>query len=196
MIGMVSQAGSFQCCKKLFKLTRNGHLASNGFCGYMIVSELNSEEHNTMADYPSTAKGGCHCGAIRYEVTKEPDDVGACHCASCRKTTGAPVVVFSVYLEKDVTFTKGSRKVYESSSGVHRTFCGDCGTPLSYESEWLGDAVIGFYVSTLDEPDLFPPKNHVFHGDKISWFDVADKLPRFLGMPGEGKEPDSFGPSK
>jgi|APSaa5957512535_1039671.scaffolds.fasta_scaffold83505_3 hypothetical protein len=52
------------------------------------------------------------------------------------------------------------------------------------------------YVSTLDEPDLFPPKNHVFHGDKISWFDVADKLPRFLGMPGEGKEPDSFGPSK
>lgn len=149
-----------------------------------------------MSNYPSKAPGGCHCGAVRYEVTSKPDYVACCHCESCRKTTGAPMVIFSTYLEKDVRFTKGERQVYHSSPGVRRTYCGNCGTPLSYESEWRGDVVIGFYVSTLDEPDQFPPQRHVFDAERVSWFHVADKLPRFLGVPAAGKEPDSFGPSE
>jgi hypothetical protein len=148
-----------------------------------------------MRAYPDKANGGCHCGSVRYEVTKEPDYVAFCHCETCRKTTGAPAVVYSVYLDKNVNFTKGERKIYQSSPGVSRTFCGECGTPLSYESEWQGDVVIGFFVGTLDEPDLFPPQRHVFHSERVEWFDAADKLPRFLGVPKAGKEPDSFGPS-
>ena len=148
-----------------------------------------------MSDYPDKAKGGCHCGAIRYEVTTKPDYVAFCHCETCRKTTGAPAVVYSVYLDKNVNFTSGQRKVYRSSPGVSRTYCQDCGTPLSYESEWQGDVVIGFFVGTMDEPDMFPPQRHVFHGQKVDWFDVADKLPRFLGVPKAGIEPDSFGPN-
>jgi len=103
--------------------------------------------------FPENARGGCQRGAIRYEVSTKPDYVAYYHCNSCRKATGAPVVTYSVYPEKNVQFVKGHRKIYESSPGVVRTFCGDCGTPLSYESEWRGDIVIGFFVSTLDEPD-------------------------------------------
>jgi len=149
-----------------------------------------------MSLYPDSAKGGCHCGSVRYEVTSEPDYVAFCHCETCRKTTGAPTVAYSVYLEKDVKFTKGQRKTYQSSPGVSRTYCGDCGTPLSYESEWLGDVVIGFFVGTMNEPDLFPPQKHAFHGERVEWFDVADNLPRFLGVPKAGNDPDSVGPSE
>jgi hypothetical protein len=149
-----------------------------------------------MSAYPDNAKGGCHCGSVRYEVTNEPDYVAFCHCETCRKTTGAPAVVYSVYLEKDVKFTEGERKIYQSSPGVSRTYCGDCGTPLSYESEWQGDVVIGFFVGTMDEPSLFPPQRHVFHGERVEWFDAADKLPRFLSAPKAGNEPDSIGPSE
>jgi hypothetical protein len=149
----------------------------------------------TMSDYPDNASGGCHCGLVRYEVTAKPEYVAICHCETCRKTTGAPAVVYSVYLDKNVNFTKGERAIYQSSPGVSRTFCRDCGTSLSYESEWLGDVVIGFFVGTLDEPDLFPPQRHVFHSERVKWFDAADELPRFLGVPKAGKNPDSFGPS-
>ncbi len=149
-----------------------------------------------MSTYPNKANGGCHCGAVRYEVTTEPDYVAFCHCETCRKTTGAPAVVYSVYLDKNVVFTVGQRKTYHSSPGVSRTYCGDCGTSLSYESEWNGDIVIGFFVGTMDEPNLFPPQRHVFHGDRVEWFDAADKLPRFLGVPKAGNEPDSIGPSE
>jgi hypothetical protein len=95
-----------------------------------------------MNDDPQKVTGGCHCGAIRYEATGEPLYVPYCHCASCRGTTGAPVVMFVNFEEKAVQFTKGERKVYHSSPGVNRTFCGDCGTPLSYEGEWGGNTII------------------------------------------------------
>ena len=37
---------------------------------------------------------GCMCGAVRYEAVGEPMTVAYCHCASCRRHTGAPVVAF------------------------------------------------------------------------------------------------------
>ncbi len=147
-----------------------------------------------MSQYPNSAAGGCLCGAVRYQTTAEPDFVAYCHCTSCRKATGAPVAVYATYLEKDVEFTKGERNTFASSPGVSRAFCADCGTPISYEAEWKGDIVIGFFVGTLDEPDNFPPQKHVAHGDRISWFDAADELPRYLGFPGAGQNPDSVGP--
>jgi hypothetical protein len=33
-------------------------------------------------------KGGCHCGAVSYEVT-HLDSLGHCHCITCRKTHSA-----------------------------------------------------------------------------------------------------------
>lgn len=138
--------------------------------------------------------GGCHCGAIRYEAFGKPVYVLYCHCESCRKTTGAPVVMFVMFMKDQVRFTKGERRIYESSPGVHRTFCSNCGTPLTWEGVWGGKTIIEVYVSTLDHPDVFAPDRHVFHGERISWFDVADRLPRYSGSSTDA-EPDSFGPA-
>jgi hypothetical protein len=41
-------------------------------------------------------------------------------------------------------------KVYESSLGIRRSFCGDCGTPLSYEAERLPSEVYDM-VGVLDK---------------------------------------------
>jgi hypothetical protein len=103
------------------------------------------------------------------------------------------MVVFVTYVQDQVRFTGAERKVYASSPGVSRTFCGECGTPLSYEAEWAGQTVVGLYISTLDHPEKFPAEKHVFETDRISWFDVADSLPRYLKLPGEGA-PDRIGP--
>ena len=148
-----------------------------------------------MSEYPEHAEGGCLCGAVRYGATAAPDYVAYCHCTSCRKATGAPAVVYATYLERDVSFTKGERKSYESSPGVQRTFCESCGTPLSYEAEWNGDIVVGFFVGTLDDPSRFPAQKHVAHGERVSWFDASDSLPRFKTFPGEDLSPDSHEPA-
>jgi len=124
--------------------------------------------------------GGCLCGAIRYEVAGRPVSTIYCHCTSCRKHTGAPVVALVGYKCDQVNFTKGQRKLYESSPGVKRAFCSQCGTPLT----WEGDGgefgpLVEVLISTLENPNDFTPESHLHHGERISWFETTDNLPRY-----------------
>lgn len=42
------------------------------------------------------ADGGCACGAIRYRVEGRPLVSSVCHCRTCRKTAGAPLVPWEI----------------------------------------------------------------------------------------------------
>jgi len=133
-----------------------------------------------MTEVPEKTAGGCMCGAVRYEATGAPVSTMYCHCTSCRKHTGAPAVTLVGYKSDQVAFIKGERKIYESSPGVGRAFCGQCGTPLTWEGDGgeLGP-LVEFLISTLDNPDAFTPQGHLHHPERISWFDTADGLPRY-----------------
>jgi hypothetical protein len=136
-----------------------------------------------MSDKTMPITGGCMCGSTRYETTGESYKVLNCHCQSCRKHTGAPVVTLAVFKVDQVQFSGGERKIYQSSTGVGRGFCAECGTPLTWETS-LGDLgpVCALHVSTCDNPDALPPIGHTCYSERISWFDVADNLPRYEGM--------------
>ena len=135
--------------------------------------------------------GGCMCGAIRYELDNNTTWNVYCHCESCRKHTGAPVVVLVTCSPDQIHWTSGARALYESSADRFRSFCRDCGTSLSWEAEiksakqpgisikngsWLA-----IHVSTFDHPEDFPASEHVFVGDSIAWFDVDDDFLRHQG---------------
>jgi hypothetical protein len=96
------------------------------------------------------AEGGCRCGAIRLRAYGRADaGIIYCHCRDCRKSSGAPVSPFAGYGSEQVETEQGMPKVYESSHGVRRSFCGDCGTPLSYEDERLPGEV---YIMVWSAP--------------------------------------------
>ena len=40
-------------------------------------------------------QGGCLCGAVRYETRGESFSVAHCHCHSCRKHNGGPLVTLA-----------------------------------------------------------------------------------------------------
>ncbi len=128
--------------------------------------------------------GGCMCGAVRYEATGEPFLVSHCHCVSCRKHNGAPVVTLAGYKKEQVSFEGEERGIYESSPGVGRAFCGKCGTPLTWEGdggEELGP-IVELHLSTFDDPEALVPSGHAFYSERICWFEVADSLPRYEGF--------------
>jgi hypothetical protein len=77
-------------------------------------------------------------------------------------------------------WTGEAPKVYHSSPGVERTFCGNCGTPLSFRSERL-TGLMHFYVAALEEPERFEPQLHVAYEEKLSWLDIGDDLPKREG---------------
>jgi len=133
-----------------------------------------------MNDQEFKATGGCMCDKVRYQVTGKPFSVSYCHCLSCRRHSGAPVVTLVGLKQDQVEFTEGERKIYESSPGVGRGFCGDCGTPISWEGDGgeLGP-LVELHINTFDDPNQFPPEQHIHHDERLSWFDTADELPRF-----------------
>ena len=133
-----------------------------------------------MDDTVEKFEGGCMCGSVRYEAIGDPVGVIYCHCESCRRHTGAPVSTLAGFKRDDVRFTKGERKRYVSSEGVERSFCGDCGTTLTWEGdgEELG-LLIEIHMGTLDDPSALTPTCHVHHDERIPWFDTAGMLPRY-----------------
>ena len=52
--------------------------------------------------------GGCHCGAIRYQVEGELIVHALCHCTDCRRHAGAPMVGWTMYAEDALKVTKGT----------------------------------------------------------------------------------------
>ncbi len=140
-----------------------------------------------MSGTTDNATGGCMCGAVRYQATGDPISVSPCHCHSCRRYTGAPVVTLVGYNADQMRFTGDERRIYESSPGVGRAFCGKCGTPLTWEGDGELGPLVEVHISTLDTPDAFVPTSHAFHPERIAWFDIADGLPRYAGFKSDGE---------
>lgn len=120
--------------------------------------------------------GGCHCGALRYRLTKAADS-GYCHCRICQRTTGAPVLAWMHIPAGGFALTKGTPNVYKSSSWGERLFCGTCGAQLLYRDSDTPE-VVDINVGCLDDPGAAAPACHIFTKDRIAWFDTADNLPR------------------
>jgi hypothetical protein len=123
--------------------------------------------------------GGCACGQVRYELGSEPFDTGYCHCSICRRTSGAPVIVFTTVPLADFVVTAGADliRTFPSTSFGWRQFCSLCGTQLAIHVTHEPDT-IDVTVASLDDPDAIAPGFHIFFADRIAWFDTSDELPR------------------
>jgi hypothetical protein len=123
-------------------------------------------------------QGGCLCGKVRFEFVGAPLWVAHCHCASCRRNTGAAVATFVGVHRDGFRYVAGKPAVYESSAGVWRSFCSSCGTPLTCEAARCADEV-HINIGTLDEPRAFAPTMHVHVAEQLPWLRVEDGLPRY-----------------
>lgn len=125
-----------------------------------------------------TLTGGCLCGNVRYRLTGSPNNVTYCHCETCRRAAGAPVVVWAEYPVSQVELDQSAMRFYESSAIGERGFCPRCGTTLTFQYI-QGRENIDISAATLDDPDQLPPEDHLWTKSRISWFEVDDTLPRY-----------------
>ena len=73
----------------------------------------------------------------------------------------------------EFAFEKGEPKRYKTDTGASRTFCGACGTSLTYENDENPDE-IDITTGSLDDPEQFPPGRDVFPEEKLSWAPLVD----------------------
>lgn len=128
--------------------------------------------------FAADAEGGCLCGAVRYVIEAGPIAESAyCHCRTCQKQSGAPVVAWFAVPPDRVRATMGSPKTYRASARAGREFCSECGTYLFFREDDPA-ATVSINTATLDEPALAPPEFHIWNESRIGWFETADALPR------------------
>ncbi len=130
-----------------------------------------------------THTGGCHCGAVRYEVTGNQQHVALCHCADCRKSAGAPMVAWAAFGEDDFRLIQGKPSTFNSSGKAMRSFCPACGSGLYYTNAEYLPGIVDIQSATLDDPEAFRPGAHIQTAERLSWMETAHTLPAFERFP-------------
>ena len=119
-------------------------------------------------------KGGCQCGAVRFEVTGPLGQASICHCRMCQKAFGAAFAPLVGVPTASVRWTKAEPARFQSSNLVRRGFCPHCGTPLTYEApDGLALAICAF-----DHPAEIAPAIQWGTESRLAWLDRLDDWPR------------------
>ena len=129
-----------------------------------------------MSDH--TITGGCICGAIRFEVAGPEKYACYCHCNSCQRAAGAPVVAWATYARDSFRLTRGKMHWHHSSPGVTRGICSNCGSSISYEND-RRRGEIDLTLPCLDDPSAPVLQAHIWTEDKHPRFEIGDNLPVF-----------------
>ena len=109
-------------------------------------------------DAPLTITGRCYCGATRLQAKALPSAVAYCHCADCRRATGAPVAAFAAFDEGDVIFSPNEGREISVNAGVTRSFCEGCGSPLAGRFDYL-PGMVYVALGLLDQADRSRPSS-------------------------------------
>jgi hypothetical protein len=114
--------------------------------------------------------GGCQCGAVRFRVTKLWRG-SVCYCRMCQKATAG---LGGFYITaKEFEWTRGAPKYFVSSNVARRGFCGDCGTPLTFEM----DGAVDLSIVAFDRPGDIAPSVQLAKDARIPWGDHLAALP-------------------
>ena len=129
--------------------------------------------------------GSCLCGTVRYEIHGDIGPGYYCHCARCRKASGTAFASNAVVAADDFVLTAGAGalKTYVADTGLHRTFCGHCGSPIISRRE--GVPQVRVRLGTLDTPlgAGQGPQAHIYVDSKADWWEIRDDLPQHPEAP-------------
>jgi len=120
----------------------------------------------------AAVSGGCQCGAVRFRVDGALGRASICHCRMCQKAFGSfygPLVS-----APGLAWTRGAPKYFQSSNRVRRGFCGDCGTPLTFEPD---DGPAEVAIGAFDDPSGLRPVIQHDVAARLPWLDELTDLP-------------------
>lgn len=129
--------------------------------------------------------GGCICGAVKFETNQQPLWISHCHCTYCRKMSGSPFSTGLMYRSEAVRWS-GEMRSYESSPGIFRVCCPNCGCYLAFR-EGAAPEKDCVMLGVLDDPSKIEVDgnvNHIFAKHELRWLHMEDGFPRADELPG------------
>jgi hypothetical protein len=114
------------------------------------------------------------------EMNGDPVDMGYCHCANCRRYSGAPFNAFTLWKADDLKVTKGSNVLghFQSSEISDRRYCTKCGAHVMIDHLKLGLVDIR---AGIPPTITFKPTVHLNYEETI--LPIEDGLPKLRDFP-------------
>ena len=127
--------------------------------------------------------GSCLCGAVKYEIRGDIGPAFYCHCSRCRKASGSAFASNGVVAADDFVITAGQEalKSFVADSGLRRSFCGNCGSPIISQRE--GVPQVRVRLGTLDTALGQGPHAHIYVDSKADWWEIRDGLLQYPEAP-------------
>ena len=132
--------------------------------------------HDQSASGHTALTGGCLCGAVRYRLNGPVRPVVACHCVQCRRSSGLYAAATRSRLSDFGLETRDSLCWYESSPGIHRGFCGTCGSSLFWQRST--DDAISVQAGTLDSPTGLQLVQQIYTAYAGDYYRIDPALPQ------------------
>jgi len=130
--------------------------------------------------------GRCACGQVTYGFDTDPTFIANCHCADCKRASGAEMTTWVVVPETDFTFS-GPTKSFSypaadpanpetcAGQGLDRVFCTNCGSRFVTNNVKDGSGIVYVQEGTLDRLDeWFPPQAEIFTWSRQGWMPPLD----------------------
>ena len=119
-----------------------------------------------------TSQGGCHCGAVRFQVIIDRDTVYDCNCSICRKKGYLHLIV----PPENFTLLRGQENLtnYSFNTKVaQHTFCSICGIHSFYRPRSHPDMIdVNIRALDLDLLDRFEIRSF----DGQNWENNIDRI--------------------
>lgn len=126
----------------------------------------------------TSISGQCACGSVTLQANVEKKSVGACHCTTCRRWGGGPLLTIDCGNQLSLS---GEQFVshFDSSEWAQRSFCSRCGSHLYYR---LKESNLHFVPIGLFGDDVDVSFDHqVFIDEKPDYYDFANKTHNMTG---------------
>ncbi len=131
-------------------------------------------------------RGGCQCGAVRYEISGEPQALYVCHCRECQKQSASAFGISLMVPSAGFRLTQGAVRSWSrlADSGRRRRclFCAECGSRLWHEAE-PAEETLSVKGGSLDVPLDLGTAIHIWVSRKLPGVLIPEDRPRFDGEP-------------
>ncbi len=150
----------------------------------MLTSALATLTTSTVAAATLLREASCFCGAVRLRVdtARPPLSVSICHCASCRRLTGAPLLANIMLPAEDLQLlsrddaSPPNLLALQTSKHVTRHRCAECCSPV-YAQLGKGRVVVPASLFAPPHPEAWAPQHHLYYDRRV--LDVHDNLPKY-----------------
>jgi hypothetical protein len=130
----------------------------------------------------SPLRGGCLCGAVRFEVRAPFTSARYCHCHRCQHRTGHSCSTSARIDTTDIEIVDGAELIrsWQPTDGMPKAFCTECGGHLFAGS--LDDDFVSVRLGAVDGDPGIRPEVRQWVSSAAAWEPIPDDgLPRYDG---------------